>query len=122
MRKNTKKIGDRGEEQAKAHLLENGYLLLETNWRHKKYELDIIAKINQTIVFIEVKTRKNNTFGEPELSVTKKKQQFLIAAAQQYVITNNIEEEFRFDIIAITNNSQNKSIQHLESAFYPSIK
>ena len=122
MRKNTKEIGDRGEEQAKAHLLENGYLLLETNWRHKKYELDIIAKINQTIVFIEVKTRKNNTFGEPELSVTKKKQQFLIAAAQQYVITNNIEEDFRFDIIAITNNSQNKSIQHLESAFYPSIK
>jgi putative endonuclease len=122
MRKNTKEIGDRGEEQAKAHLLENGYLLLETNWRHKKYELDIIAKINQTIVFIEVKTRKNNTFGEPELSVTKKKQHFLIAAAQQYVITNNIEEEFRFDIIAITNNSQNKSIQHLESAFYPSIK
>jgi putative endonuclease len=122
MRKNTKEIGDQGEEQAKAHLLENGYLLLETNWRHKKYELDIIAKINQTIVFIEVKTRKNNTFGEPELSVTKKKQQFLIAAAQQYVITNNIEEEFRFDIIAITNNSQNKSIQHLESAFYPSIK
>ena len=122
MRKNTKEIGDRGEEQAKAHLLENGYLLLETNWRHKKYELDIIAKINQTIVFIEVKTRKINTFGEPELSVTKKKQQFLIAAAQQYVITNNIEEEFRFDIIAITNNSQNKSIQHLESAFYPSIK
>ena len=44
MRKNTKEIGDRGEEQAKAHLLENGYLLLETNWRHKKYELDIIAK------------------------------------------------------------------------------
>ena len=122
MRKNTKEIGDQGEEQAKSHLLENGYLLLETNWRHKKYELDIIAKINQTIVFIEVKTRKNNTFGEPELSVTKKKQQFLIAAAQQYVITNNIEEEFRFDIIAITNNSQNKSIQHLESAFYPSIK
>jgi len=122
MRKNTKEIGDQGEEQAKAHLLENGYLLLETNWRHKKYELDIIAKINQTIVFIEVKTRKNNTFGEPELSVTKKKQNFLIAAAQQYVITNNIEEEFRFDIIAITNNSQNKSIQHLESAFYPSIK
>ena len=122
MRKNTKEIGDQGEEKAKAHLLENGYLLLETNWRHKKYELDIIAKINQTIVFIEVKTRKNNTFGEPELSVTKKKQHFLIAAAQQYVITNNIEEEFRFDIIAITNNSQNKSIQHLESAFYPSIK
>ncbi len=122
MRKNTKEIGDRGEEQAKAHLLENGYLLLETNWRHKKYELDIIAKINQTIVFIEVKTRKNNTFGEPELSVTQKKQQFLIAAAQHYVITNNIEEEFRFDIIAITNNSQSKSIQHLESAFYPSIK
>ncbi len=122
MRKNSKEIGDRGEKQAKAHLLENGYVILETNWRHKKYELDIIAKINNTIVFIEVKTRKNNTFGEPELSVIKKKQQFLISAAQQYVIQNNIEEEFRFDIISITNNSQNKSIHHLESAFYPSIK
>jgi putative endonuclease len=122
MQNNSKKIGFEGEDTAKNYLLSIGYEILETNWRYKKYEVDIIAKINQTIVFIEVKTRKSNTFGEPEIFVTKQKQQFLIAAANQYVIQKNSDLESRFDIVAIIYNNSNSVVKHLEAAFYPRIK
>lgn len=121
MQNNSQKVGFDGEEAAKDYLLQHGYEILETNWRFKKYEVDIIAKINDCIVFVEVKTRKSNTFGEPEIFVTKQKQQFLIAAANQYLIKNSIELEARFDIVAIVKSDTNQSVKHLEAAFYPKI-
>lgn len=121
MQNNSQKVGFDGEEAAKDHLLQRGYEILETNWRFKKYEVDIIAKINGYVVFVEVKTRKSNTFGEPEIFVTKQKQQFLIAAANQYLIKNSIELEARFDIVAIVKSNTNQSVKHLEAAFYPKI-
>ncbi len=57
--------GVNGELIAKSYLEKNGYLILERNWRYKKYEIDIIAQKPNLIVFVEVKTRKNDTFGEP---------------------------------------------------------
>lgn len=122
MQKNSHLQGREGEINAKNYLIQQGYTILELNWRFKKYEIDIIAKKAQTIVFVEVKTRKNNTFGEPELSVTRQKQGFLIAAAQQYLVENNIELESRFDIIAIIQLNNSRTVKHLEAAFYPLIK
>jgi putative endonuclease len=122
MQNNSQKQGIEGEMLARNYLLKQGYNILELNWRYKKYEIDIIAKKDQSIVFVEVKTRKNNTFGEPELFVTKQKQNFLIAAASQYIIQNNIELESRFDIIAILQLNNNHTVKHLEAAFYPLIK
>ncbi len=117
---NSHKIGEEGENLAKKYLNDNGYKILETNWRFRKYEIDIIAQINDTIVFVEVKARKDNTFGEPEIFVDKKKQNFMIASAQHYMQENKLDLEARFDIIAIVNN--NTTVKHLEEAFYPSIK
>ena len=74
------------------------------------------------MVFVEVKTRKSNTFGEPELFVTKQKQGFLITAANQYIVENNIELESRFDIIAVIQLNNNHTVKHLEAAFYPLLK
>lgn len=122
MQNKSHKQGEEGELLAKQHLVKEGYDVLEQNWRYKKYEIDLIAKKAQTIVFVEVKTRKNNTFGEPELFVTRQKQSFIIAAANQYLKENNINLESRFDIIAIIQFNNTRTVKHLEAAFYPTIK
>jgi putative endonuclease len=122
MQNKSQKQGLSGEKLAREYLLEKGYEILEQNWRFRKYEVDIISKKGQTIVFVEVKTRKSGTFGEPEVFVTRQKQNFLIAAANQYIIQNNIDLESRFDIIAILQFNNNHSVKHLEDAFYPGIK
>ncbi len=122
MEKNSKQYGDEGEEEACRYLRVNGYKILERNWRFKKLEVDIIAQKGELMAFIEVKTRKNNTFGEPEIFVTNKKQSFLIAAAHQYLTENNIDLESRFDIIAIVQLNNNQTVKHLEGAFYPRAK
>ena len=122
MENNTTKIGNSGENLAKNHLRKKGYEILESQWRFGKYEVDIIAKNHNTIVFVEVKTRKNDTFGSPESFVSRQKQKFLIAAAQNYMSKNNLEYEARFDIIAITGLNKNQAVKHLEAAFYPPIK
>ncbi|PBQ32089.1 YraN family protein [Sphingobacteriaceae bacterium] len=122
MENKSQKQGREGEILARNYLLKQGYDVLELNWRYKKLEIDIIAKKEETIVFVEVKTRKNNTFGEPELFVTKQKQNFIISAANQYLVEKNIDLESRFDIIAVIQLNNNKTVKHLEGAFYPLIK
>jgi len=122
MENNSQLTGKSGEEAAKACLLAKGYSILETNWRFKKYEVDIISKIGQTIVFVEVKTRKSDTFGEPEIFVDRKKQNFLVAAAHQYITQHNIRLESRFDIIAVLQINNTQTVKHLEAAFYPLVK
>lgn len=114
-------LGQNGEKIAIEYLRKKGYNILETNWRFGSDEIDIIAKDKDFLVIIEVKTRSTNVFGEPEIAVTKQKQKFLIRAAQNYIIKNNINEETRFDIIAIVINQGKVNIHHIEDAFYPTI-
>ena len=66
--------GTKGEELASDFLKNKGYTILETNYRLNHLEADIIAKISNTLVVAEVKTRKSNYFGEPETFVNKQKQ------------------------------------------------
>jgi len=99
--KNSHNFGLEGEKIAKKHLLAKGYSILQQNWRFKKYEVDIIASYKDLIVIVEVKARSSSDFGEPELSVTKKKQGFLVSAAHEYLVSNNIELECRFDIVSV---------------------
>ena len=115
-------IGAAGERVARRFLAEKGYEILESNWRYKKLEVDIIAKKDHTLVFIEVKTRKSNTFGEPEVFVTRKKQRFLIAAANQYVTERDLAFESRFDIVSVVSPDKDQTIKHLEGAFFPILK
>ena len=114
-------LGKRGEQLAREYLIKKGYKILAFNWRYRKEELDIIAQTNNTIVFVEVKTRSSSYFESPEQAVTLKKQKFLINAANEYIQSNNIEMEARFDIIAIICNSKCNQINHIENAFYPTI-
>ncbi len=114
-------LGKIGEKLAQQYLLTNGYKILETNWRFKKYEIDIIAQINHTIVFVEVKARKSDAFGAPEIFVNKQKQKFLIAAAQQYIDEYNISLGARFDVISVLQLNNKQTVKHLKEAFYPTI-
>ena len=78
-----------------------GYAILETNWRFKKYEIDIIAQKANTLAIVEVKARTGNAYGEPEDFVNKKKQLFLITAAHNYLTKTNNMADCRFDIVSI---------------------
>ena len=116
---NSNNIGIVGESLAKSYLEKKGYKILARNWRFKKYEIDIIAQKDNLMVFVEVKTRKNSNFGEPQIFVSKQKQAFIIKAAHHYLETNEIILESRFDIISIVYQEQTHQLEHLEGAFYP---
>ena len=69
---NKKQIGSEGEEIACNYLIKEGYKIIKRNWHFGHGEIDIIAKRNNVLVFIEVKSRKTLEYGPPELAVTKK--------------------------------------------------
>lgn len=106
-------IGDVGEQKACAYLVKNGYAILETQYRYKRAEIDIIASKDNFIIFVEVKTRKNNDFGYPEEFVSERKQELFHEAATHYVEATSTDALLRFDIIAITGDE----IEHFEDAF-----
>lgn len=111
--------GQKGEILAANYLKEKGYTILETNWRFRNLEADIIASIGDTMVVAEVKTRKTNFFGEPETFVTKQKQRNLIKTAHEYIQHRQLDLEVRFDIISVVMNSSGNNVNHIEAAFYP---
>ena len=112
-------LGKKGEEIAKIFLEEKGYEILETNWRHDKDEIDIIALDSEELVIVEVKTRSTDFFGEPEESVGYFKENFLIRATEAYLEENNLDIDSRFDIISIIHTKNITKITHIEDAFYP---
>ena len=111
-------LGKLGEEMAVEYLQKNGYDILETNWIFQKAEIDILAKKENILAVVEVKTRSTVDFGLPQDFVKPKKIQLLVKAVNAYVIENDLEIEVRFDIIAISKNWQNFVIEHLTDAFY----
>ncbi len=111
--------GQAGENLAQTYLLKQGYRILETNWRFGHLEVDIIALDNQTIVFVEVKTRGSSAFGQPSLAVNLQKQRNIIRAANSYVTRYNYPYEVRFDIISIVKNNEGNTLEHLKDAYTP---
>ena len=111
-------LGKLGEELAVEFLRKNGYEILETNWTFQKAEIDVIAKKENTLAIVEVKTRSSLDFGLPQDFVKPKKIQLLVKAVNEYVVSNNLEVEVRFDIIAIYKEGKSFAIEHLVDAFY----
>lgn len=114
-----KNIGNKGEEIAEKFLLEKGYKIVEKNFHFgRDGEIDIIATINNILIFIEVKTRTNHNFGNPILSITEKKKRLTRFAANGYMLKKNINNtECRIDFIAIDMISNPPEITHIENAF-----
>jgi len=115
-----KEIGDKGEAFAQKFLRDKEYQILECNWRYSRAEIDIIAKHNDTLIFIEVKTRSYDYFGQPEDAVSPGKEALIMDAGQRYMEHIKYEWQIRFDIISIIldkdlNVSQ---LKHFEDAFF----
>lgn len=111
-------LGKLGEELAVDFLLENGYTILETNWTFQKAEIDILAKKENILAVVEVKTRSSLEFGLPQDFVKPKKIQLLTKAVDAFVNEKDLDIEVRFDIIAIHKEGKTFVIEHLTDAFY----
>lgn len=111
-------LGKQGEELAVDFLQKNGYEILETNWIFQKAEIDIIAQKGTILAVVEVKTRSSIEFGLPQEFVKPKKIQLLVKAVNEYVISNELDVEVRFDIIAIYKEDNEYKLDHIEEAFY----
>ena len=114
-------LGKDGEAAAIIYLKENGYRILHTNWRCGYFELDIVAKTEDELVVIEVKTRSSGTITNPEDAVTNHKIKNTVAAADFYIKYFDIDLPARFDIISIIGKYPNFEIDHIEDAFYPPV-
>lgn len=112
-------LGKKGEFKAQEFLVANGYKILNTNWKSRHYEIDIIAIKDNTLIIVEVKTRSTDYFGNPSDFVQSKKHQSLYKATEEYICQNNYSGEIRFDIIAIYPKDDEWIIEHIEDAFYP---
>ena len=114
-----KQTGDVGEEIAADWLQQKGYSVLYRNWRYGRSEVDIVAQINDILVFVEVKTRSSTHFGYPEQFVTSAKESFLLRAADGFRDQFQYVGELRFDVIAITYPPVGSpEIHHVVDAFY----
>lgn len=113
--------GKSGENLALEYLVKAGYEILETNWRIKDAEIDIIAMLGDTMIFVEVKTR-SYTYGKvaPAESVNYHKEQKIFKAANAYKRSVDYDWFVRFDIITIIHRSDDDfELKHYEDAFYP---
>ena len=116
-------LGALGEQIAVDYLIEHGYQIVERNWSNGHKEIDIVAKDDDTIVIVEVKTRRSTYLVEPETAVDVFKQRNLIWAANSFVNRFQYDNDIRFDIISIVIDRNNeKRIEHIEDAFYPSLR
>lgn len=112
-------LGKRGEAIARRFLKDLELSVLDSNYRWKKQEIDLIACEGNELVIIEVKTRKSESYGAPENSITKSKQRNLIKAANAYIQERQLDLDVRFDVISIIHNSYETRIDHIQNAFYP---
>lgn len=115
-------LGQDGEELAREHLLQKGYKILHRNWKSGKREIDIVAENKDFIVFVEVKTRTDDYFMHPRNAVTSEKQKSIIYAAESYLKRYNINKESRFDIVSIISDGKSVQVEHIEDAFYPTLR
>ena len=112
---NKRQVGSEYEQKAVLLLLEKGYEILETNYRNRNGEIDIIAKEKEYLCFVEVKFRTNNAFGSPLEAVDAKKQRQIRKVANYYLMCHGKNEwtPCRFDVIAY----EGEEVIHLENAF-----
>jgi len=96
------RLGKEGEELAASHLARRGYTILERNFRTRFGEIDLVARKDDFLVFVEVRTRRGRSFGIPEESITPNKREHLIAAAEEYLQIHDLADAlWRIDLAAV---------------------
>jgi putative endonuclease len=111
-------LGRWGEERAAEYLEAKGYEILGRNIRTESGEIDLLARQEDQLIFVEVKTRTSQDFGHPEESITQLKQQHMTDAAQNYLQSHPEQDgDWRVDVISITRRAnQPPEIIHIENA------
>ncbi|MBR1397079.1 MAG: YraN family protein [Selenomonadaceae bacterium] len=122
MTQRTKDLGKAGEHFAANFLQNNGYKILVQNFRIRRAEIDIVAEINDTIIFVEVKTRTGNAFGLPAEAVDIHKQKKIITAAMSFLQKYDLFNKLcRFDVIEVFANDNKNfygwKVNHIKNAF-----
>ena len=110
-------LGRLGENIAKDFLKQRGFIIIAINWRHLHYGIDIIARHQNILVFVEVKTRSTFKYGFPDESIDHKKESRLREAAEIYIEQEDLHNEIRFDIVSIVKNNFEEKVYHITDAF-----
>ncbi len=97
--------GEQAEDQAEKFLAGKGFAIVARNYRCKAGEIDLIMEDGDTLVMVEVRYRKNATYGSALESITPRKQARIIAAANHYLVARRIDRPVRFDVIGISGNN-----------------
>ena len=114
MRRNTRLLGRKGEAVAEARMRREGYRILERNYRNAYGEIDLIAVEGETLVFVEVKSRRTGTYGPPEMAVDRKKQRRISRAALGYLTARGgASRPCRFDVVSV----QGDAVDLIRNAF-----
>ena len=108
------RLGARGEASAATDLQERGYQVLGRNYRTRYGEVDLVARDGESIVFVEVRTRRSSAYGLPEESVTARKTQRLVVVAQQYLQEHGLElVPWRVDLVAVSIEGDRTTLEHI---------
>jgi putative endonuclease len=114
-----KETGAIGEKLAADFLKRHGYKIIQRNFRCREGEIDIIAQKGDSLVFVEVRTKKNIAFGTPEESVTLSKREKLISLANAYLqACDKLPQSWRIDVVAVelTRDNRVSRLEHIENA------
>lgn len=106
-------LGEQGERAAEAFLISLGYRILERNFRSRGGEIDLIAEDGDVVVFVEVRSRADASFGTPEATVARDKRRKLVFTASAYLLEKDLDRETRFDVVAI----EAGKVRHIPAAF-----
>lgn len=114
---NKREVGFKYENVAKEYLILQGLVFVESNFYTKFGEIDLIffEKSSQTLVFVEVKYRRNDFFGSAIEMVTEEKQNRILASSQVYLLKKNWDRNARYDVVGVSKDSGN--IEWLKNAF-----
>jgi len=114
-----RRVGRRGEKLTRRYLKKQGYRFIAGNYATRQGEIDLIMQDEETIVFVEVKTRKNEDFAHGEKAVNYPKQKHLSAAARHFIHKNRLQDRpCRFDVVAVALPEKGKPvIRHWPNAF-----
>ncbi|MBK7134267.1 MAG: YraN family protein [Bacteroidales bacterium] len=115
-------LGQKGEEVATEHLKKSGYKILFRNWKYGKHEIDIIAEKKDVVVFAEVKTRTDDFQMDPRTAINREKQKSIILAADGYIKRYSVDKDSRFDVIIVIKKNDQFEVDHIEDAFYPTLR
>ena len=93
--------GSMGEKLAADFLVSKGFKVVERNYRWRKAEVDLIVQREDWLIFVEVKTRSSNAWGEPESFVADDQRRLIYGAAEEYIFSTDWQGNIRFDIVSV---------------------